>query len=86
VPGSSSSPWLDAGSGNVRWTQVGWTFHMSTPAPGDGYRLRGVAELHWTSGRTATVVTQGGVMTSTGSSQATCSVGKAPAGDWTSAG
>lgn len=71
VQGASSSPWLAAGSSNVRWTQVGWTFHI----PAGDYRLRGVAELRWSSGRTRTLITTGGVMTSSGVSLATCELG-----------
>jgi hypothetical protein len=71
VEGASSSPWLSAGSSDVRWTQVGWTFQI----PAGGYRLRGVAELRWSSGRTRTLITSGGAMTSSGVSLATCSLG-----------
>ena len=78
ISGSSSSPWIDAGSAKVRWTQVGWTFSIDSPAPGGSYQLRGVAQLRWSSGRTATLISSAGAGTTVGSSRATCTLGSTP--------
>lgn len=78
ISGSSSSPWIDAGSAKVRSTQVGWTFSIDSPPPGESYQLRGVAQLRWSSGRTATLISSAGADTAVGSSQATCTLGSTP--------
>lgn len=75
IAGSSSSPWIDAGSAKVRWTQVGWTFSIDAPPAGQSYQLRGVAQLRWSSGRTTTLISSAGAAATVGSSLATCTLG-----------
>jgi hypothetical protein len=53
----ASSPWQSAGSAAYTWQQVGWTFQLAPPAPGQSYQVRGVAELQWPGGRSETRVT-----------------------------
>ena len=69
LAGQASSPWLDAGSAEFTWAQAGWTFNISVPAPAApdpaapdaaaprSYQLRGVAEMQFGSGRSATQTT-----------------------------
>jgi hypothetical protein len=57
LEGASTSPWQSAGSAAYTWQQVGWTFQLSAPQPGQAYQVRGVAELRWPDGRTETRVT-----------------------------
>ena len=62
LDGAPSSPGMSAGSAEYTWGQAGWTFNISRAG---GLRLpaaRG-GELHWSSGRSQTIVT------------GTCSVG-----------
>jgi hypothetical protein len=59
VGGAASSPWQSAGSAEYTWGQAGWTFQLSPPQAGQSYQLRGVAEMHWPSGRSETRVTGG---------------------------
>jgi hypothetical protein len=58
LAGQASSPWQDAGSAEFTWAQTGWTFNISVAA-GDttSYQLRGVADMDFGSGRTATQTT-----------------------------
>jgi hypothetical protein len=58
LAGQASSPWQDAGSAEFTWAQSGWTFNISV-AEGDttSYQLRGVADMDFGSGRTATQTT-----------------------------
>jgi hypothetical protein len=58
LAGQASSPWQDAGSAEFTWAQAGWTFNISVAA-GDttSYQLRGVADMDFGSGRTATQTT-----------------------------
>jgi hypothetical protein len=68
LEGQASSPWLDAGSAEFTWAQAGWTFNISVPPPAapdpaapdaapGSYQLRGVAELQFGAGRSATQTT-----------------------------
>jgi hypothetical protein len=73
LAGQASSPWLDAGSAEFTWAQAGWTFNISVPAAvapdatapdatapaaaPASYQLRGVAEMQFGSGRSATQTT-----------------------------
>ncbi|HEY1357712.1 MAG TPA: hypothetical protein VGF21_05340 [Thermoleophilaceae bacterium] len=78
VAGVPSSPWLDAGSARYSYGQAGWTFQFDPPHAGTHNLVRGVAEMQWLSGgsvsRSASVVTQGGVASDVGGSQASCSL------------
>jgi hypothetical protein len=68
LAGQAASPWLDAGSAEFTWAQAGWTFNISVPAAPapdpaapeaapTSYQLRGVAEMQFGSGRSATQTT-----------------------------
>ncbi len=74
VNGVPSSPWLDAGSGRYSYAQAGWTFQFDPPGAGSHPQIRAVAEMSWPGGRSATMVTQGGVASDVGGSQASCSL------------
>ncbi len=56
LPGANA-PWQSAGSATYTWQQVGWTFQLTSPAAGQSYQVRGVAELQWPDGRSETRVT-----------------------------
>jgi hypothetical protein len=82
VAGVPRSPWIDAGSARYTSRQAGWTFSIDRPAPGQSFRLRGVAELRWLDGdrvvRSATHVTRAGVgaVHVGGVSLASCGIGQ----------
>jgi hypothetical protein len=73
LAGQAASPWLDAGSAEFTWAQAGWTFNISVPAAPapdpaapdaaapdaapTSYQLRGVAEMKFGGGRSATQTT-----------------------------
>lgn len=59
VEGNSVSPWLDAGSAKVNWTQVGYTFELEPLAASREYSFRGVADLREAGGGAATLTTPG---------------------------
>ncbi|MFL5826484.1 MAG: hypothetical protein ACJ76V_08170 [Thermoleophilaceae bacterium] len=68
VQGSGLSGWIYAGSARYKFRQAGFTFSFDTPAPGAGFKLRGVVSFewrkkknhHWVVVRKATKVTTGG--------------------------
>jgi hypothetical protein len=76
VDGVASSPWLEVGTARQSSQQGGYTFQLDQPADGAVKQLRGVAEVQWREGervvRSASVVTQAGVASDIGGSQATC--------------
>jgi hypothetical protein len=78
VEGVASSPWLEVGSARQSSQQGGYTFQLDQPADGRVKQLRGVAEVQWRDGgrvvRSASVVTQAGLGTDIGGSQATCTL------------
>jgi hypothetical protein len=55
VRGAPSSHWVDAGSADVNWTQVGYTFALDPVPAGVSFQLRGLAELKLAGGRSATL-------------------------------
>jgi hypothetical protein len=73
VRGVSSSPWLAAGSAEYTYGQAGWTFRF---AAGTNGLVRGVAQMQWLKGgrvvRSSSRVTQAGVRSDVGGSQASC--------------
>ena len=73
VKGLPTSPWIEAGSAEYSYQQAGWTFQFD---PGSHAQVRGVAEMQWLTGggtvRSASAVTQGGVGSDVGGSQASC--------------
>jgi hypothetical protein len=58
--------------------QAGWTFQFEQPVDGRTKQLRAVAEIQWREGakvaRSSSTVTQAGVQSDVGGSQATCAL------------
>lgn len=57
LEGNPTTPWLDAGSAELTWSQAGWTYDLMVPETGKAYQLRAVAEMKLGSGRTASDTT-----------------------------
>jgi hypothetical protein len=57
VKGVATSHWIDAGSADVSWSQVGYTFDLDPIPPAAKFSLRGVAELQLAGGSAATLTT-----------------------------
>ncbi len=78
VEGAPSSPWLEVGSARQTSQQAGYTFKLDQPADGRTKQLRGLAEVQWRDGasvvRSGSVVTQAGLPTDIGGSQASCAL------------
>ena len=76
VEGVPSSPWLEVGSAQFSLQQGGYTFQFDQPADGRTKQLRVLAEVQWREGatvaRSSSAVTQAGVASDVGGSQATC--------------
>jgi hypothetical protein len=74
----ASSPWVYVGSARFTSQQAGWTFRFEQPADGRTKQLRAVAEVQWRDGtavaRSSSLVTQAGVPSDVGGSQATCAL------------
>jgi hypothetical protein len=73
LKGVPTSPWIAAGSARYTYGQAGWTFRL---AAGSHAQIRGVAEMQWLKGgrvvRSSSSVTQDGVASDIGGSQAVC--------------
>ena len=78
VEGAPSSPWLETGSARQTAQQAGYTFKLDQPADGRTKQLRGFAEVQWRDGanvtRSSSAVTQAGLATDIGGSQASCAL------------
>ena len=78
VEGAPSSPWLEVGSARQTAQQAGYTFKLDQSADGRTKQLRGVAEVQWRDGasvvRSSSAVTQAGLATDIGGSQASCAL------------
>jgi hypothetical protein len=47
VQGSGLSGWIYAGSARFKFRQAGFTFSFDPPAPGAGFKLRGLVSFQW---------------------------------------
>jgi len=78
VEGAPSSPWLEVGSARQTAQQAGYTFKLDQPADGRTKQIRAVAEVQWREGatvvRSTSAVTQAGLPTDIGGSQASCAL------------
>jgi hypothetical protein len=78
VEGAPSSPWLEVGSARQTEQQAGYTFKLDQPADGRTKQIRAVAEVQWREGatvvRSTSAVTQAGLPTDIGGSQASCAL------------
>jgi hypothetical protein len=77
VTGAAASPWLEVGSSRISSQQAGYTFQLDHPA-GRPVQVRALAEVQWRGGagvlRSASAVTQAGVASDIGGSQAACTL------------
>ena len=78
VDGVSASPWLEVGSARQTAQQGGYTFQLDQPSDGRTKQLRAVADVQWRDGgtvvRSSQVVSQAGMGSDIGGSQAACAL------------
>ncbi len=78
VEGASASPWMEVGSSQVSSQQAGYTFQFDLPSDGRSKQVRAVTEVQWSIGatmvRSSSAVSQAGLPSDVGGSQATCSI------------
>ncbi|MBN1530325.1 MAG: hypothetical protein JW895_14790 [Thermoleophilaceae bacterium] len=78
VEGAPSSTWLEVGSARQTSQQAGYTFNLDQPADGRTKQIRALAEVQWRDGatvvRSTSAVTQAGLPTDVGGSQASCAL------------